>query len=62
MELVNSDMTTEVRTMAGAGTPEETLARAEAVQLARERLAQNVAPLLAIEALALSLRPARRDD
>lgn len=62
VELVNSDMTTEVRTMAGAGTPEETLARAEAVQLARERLAQNVAPLLAIEALALSLRPARRDD
>ncbi|MEZ0165523.1 DNA polymerase III subunit delta' [Kineococcus sp. LSe6-4] len=61
VELVNSDMTTEVRAMAAAGPPEETLRRADAVQLARERLAQNVAPLLAIEALALSLRPARHD-
>jgi DNA polymerase-3 subunit delta' len=62
VELVNADMTTEVRAMASAGPPEETLRRADAVQLARERLAQNVAPLLAIEALALSLRPSRRDD
>ncbi|WP_432561554.1 DNA polymerase III subunit delta' [Kineococcus sp. SYSU DK003] len=61
VELVNSDMTGEVRTMAEAGTAEETLRRTDAVQLARERLTQNVAPLLAIEALALSLRPSGRD-
>jgi DNA polymerase-3 subunit delta' len=56
VDLVNSDMTGEIRAMAEGSTPEDTLRRADAVQLARERLAQNVAPLLAIEALALSLR------
>ncbi|MGI4893707.1 MAG: DNA polymerase III subunit delta' [Janthinobacterium lividum] len=59
VDLVNSDMTADVRSMAAACTPEETLRQSDAVQLARERLGQNVAPLLAIEALALSLRRPR---
>jgi DNA polymerase III subunit delta' len=62
VDLVNSDLTAEIRKLAQAGTAEDTLRRADAVQLARERLVQNVAPLLAIEALALSLRPGRTDD
>jgi len=60
VDLVNADMAGDVRDMARAATPEETLRKADAVNLARERLGQNVAPLLAIEALALSLRPSDR--
>ncbi|WP_432521729.1 DNA polymerase III subunit delta' [Kineococcus sp. SYSU DK006] len=60
VDLVNSDMTADVRAMAEQSTPEDVLRRADAVQLARERLAQNVAPLLAVEALALQLRSPRR--
>lgn len=62
VDLVNADMTAEVRAMAERSTPQETLRRTDAVQLARERLAQNVAPLLAVEALALSLRPPARSS
>ncbi|WP_432491711.1 DNA polymerase III subunit delta' [Kineococcus gypseus] len=57
VDLVNPDVAQDVHAMADACTPEETLRRADAVALARERLGQNVAPLLAVEALALSLRP-----
>lgn len=60
VDLVNSDMAGDVRDTARTSTPEETLRKADAVNLARERLGQNVAPLLAIEALALSLRPSGR--
>ena len=39
-------------------TPEETVRRMDAIGLARERIAANVAPLLAVEALMVGLRPA----
>ncbi|WP_432536688.1 DNA polymerase III subunit delta' [Kineococcus arenarius] len=59
VDLVNSDVAGDVRELAAASTPEETLRRADAVALARRRLGQNVAPLLAVEALALELRTRR---
>ena len=60
VELVNGDMAGGVRALAGASTPEDTLRRTDAVQLARERLQQNVSPVLAVEAMALELRPSAR--
>ncbi|WP_432484407.1 DNA polymerase III subunit delta' [Kineococcus esterisolvens] len=57
VDLVNPDVAADVRAMAADSSAEETLRRADAVALARRRLGQNVAPLLAVEALALSLRP-----
>ncbi|MFB9377541.1 DNA polymerase III subunit delta' [Kineococcus gynurae] len=56
VDLVNGDLAALVRAAAAAGTPEDTVRRTDAVQLARERLGQNVAPLLAVEAMALALR------
>ena len=44
------------RDLAGASQPEQTLHRIDAVALARQRLAGNVAPLLALEAMFMSLR------
>jgi len=41
--------------MAAAATPQDSLRRMEAIGLARERIAANVAPLLAVEALMVSL-------
>lgn len=54
--LVNTDVERDVRTVAGATTAERTLQRLDAVTACREQLAGNVAPLLAVEALTLSLR------
>ena len=59
-ELVNLDVVPEIRSTAEAGTGTVTLALLDAVQTARTRIAGNVPPLLAIEALlsriAVSLR------
>ena len=59
-ELVNLDVVPEIRAAAEAGTGTVTLALLDAVQTARTRIAGNVPPLLAIEALlariAVSLR------
>ncbi|WP_114853549.1 DNA polymerase III subunit delta' [Brachybacterium sp. YJGR34] len=59
-ELVNVDVSREIDEVAGAGSAHVTLDLLEAVQEARRRIAGNVPPLLAIEALlariALSLR------
>ena len=60
VELVNGDMAGGVRALAGSSTPEDTLRRTDAVQLARERLQQNISPVLAVEAMALELRPSAR--
>ena len=37
--------------------PEQTVRRMDAIGVARERLEGNVAPLLALEAMAIALRP-----
>ncbi|CNE79177.1 DNA polymerase III%2C delta'' subunit [Mycobacterium tuberculosis] len=55
-ELVNVDLGPELRTAARNGRPEDTLRRLDAIMACRERLAANVNPLLAVEALTLALR------
>ena len=55
VELVNPEQ--DVQRLAGEGTPEQTLRRMDAIGEARTRLAGNVAPLLAMEAMAVALRP-----
>ncbi|NCD19597.1 MAG: DNA polymerase III subunit delta' [Actinobacteria bacterium] len=56
-ELVNADVEDRVRGLAARSTPEQTLRRMDAIGEARTRLAANVAPLLAVEAMLIALRP-----
>jgi len=55
---VHADRAPQARALAGASTPEATLRRIEAVLEARRAIAANVAPLLAVESMALALRAA----
>jgi len=55
VELVNVDLAATVQRLAQASTPEATLRRIEAVLACREAVDLNVAPLLAVEAMALGL-------
>lgn len=55
VELVNADLEESLSALAAASTPETTLRRIEAVLAAREAIDANVAPLLAVEAMAVSL-------
>ena len=57
VELVNVEHEASVRALADASTSVQTLRRMDAVGQARTRLAGNVAPLLAVEAMAVALRP-----
>ncbi|GAA2116149.1 DNA polymerase III subunit delta' [Actinomadura alba] len=57
VDLVNADRGRELHEMAAKGTPEATLRRLEAIMQCRERLEANVNPLLAVEAMAMALRP-----
>ena len=57
VELVNSEHAGTVRALARDSTPEQTVRRMDAVGQARERLDGNVAPLLALEAMTVALRP-----
>jgi DNA polymerase-3 subunit delta' len=54
--LVHGDLAQDAATIARATTPESTLRRIDAVLACREALDGNVAPLLAVEAMALALR------
>ncbi len=54
--LVNEDLAGEVRKVAQAMAPEQLLAAMDAIGTARERIAANVPPLLALEAMTISLR------
>jgi DNA polymerase III subunit delta' len=56
VDLVNEESRTSIDRLADASTPESTLRRMEAVVAAREALDANAAPLLALEAMTLSLR------
>ena len=56
VELVNEEVRPSIDRLATASTPESTLRRMEAVVAAREALEANAAPLLALEAMTLSLR------
>lgn len=56
-ELINEDLADTIDVLAYESTVEQTLARVDAIDLARQRINANVAPLLALEAMAISLRP-----
>ena len=55
VELANTDRVDDLRQLAGKSGPESTLRRLEAIMRCRERLTMNVAPLLAVEELTISL-------
>jgi DNA polymerase-3 subunit delta' len=55
-EPVHDDQYASVRRVAATGSPEATLRRIEAVLECRRAVERNVAPLLAVEAMAVSLR------
>ncbi len=57
VDLVNSDLEEEVRSVAAESTSVQTLRRMDAIGEARQRLEGNVAPLLAVEAMLVALRP-----
>ncbi|MEV7864616.1 DNA polymerase III subunit delta' [Streptomyces sp. NPDC088124] len=54
--LANADVQDALERVARASTPERTLRRIEAIVACRQALDRNVAPLLAVEAMAVSLR------
>ena len=56
IDLVNQDALAAVQQLAQAMSPEELLHAIDAIGTARERIGLNVNPLLALEAMALSLR------
>lgn len=60
VDLVNAELAVEIDRLARGSSPEETVRRMDAIGLARERIGANVAPLLAVEALMVELRPVRR--
>ncbi|NCD16525.1 MAG: DNA polymerase III subunit delta' [Actinobacteria bacterium] len=57
VDLVNADVGEAVHALAARSTAEQTLRRMDAIGEARVRLAANVAPLLAVEAMLIALRP-----
>lgn len=56
VDVANVDVERDVRAVAAASTPERSLQRIDAILHCREAIAGNVAPLLAVEAMALTLR------
>ncbi|GII08896.1 DNA polymerase III subunit delta' [Planomonospora parontospora subsp. parontospora] len=59
VELANDDRRAELDTLARSSSPEDTLRRIDAIMLCRRRLAANVNPQMAVEAMTLSLRSPR---
>jgi DNA polymerase-3 subunit delta' len=57
VDLVNAELAETVRSLAADSTPEQTVRRMDSIGVARTRLAGNVAPLLALEAMTIALRP-----
>jgi len=55
VELANGDREADLRQVAAASSPESTLRHLQAIMRCRERLTLNVAPLLAVEEMTLSL-------
>ncbi|WIK64377.1 DNA polymerase III subunit delta' [Gleimia hominis] len=55
MDLINVDLSNQVESMAGRTDASRTLARMNAIDRARERMAANVPPLLVLESLLVSL-------
>jgi DNA polymerase III subunit delta' len=55
VELANADRADDLRRIASRSAPEVTLRRIQAIMRCRERLTFNVAPLLAVEEMTISL-------
>ncbi len=55
VDLINADLAPAVTSVATGSTPESTLRRIEAILGCRSALEENVAPLLAVEAMTLAL-------
>jgi DNA polymerase-3 subunit delta' len=55
VELANGDREADLRKVAALSVPESSLRRLQAIMHCRERLTLNVAPLLAVEEMTLSL-------
>lgn len=56
VELTNEDRRREIEALARGSSPEDTLRRTRAIMKCRERLAANVNPQIAVEAMTLALR------
>jgi DNA polymerase-3 subunit delta' len=56
IRLVNQDVTEQIRQLARVLSPEQLLGCMDAIGTARERIGANVHPLLALEAMAISLQ------
>lgn len=56
LELVNTEIGGELKKLAGASSPEQTLETLDAIAIARRRIESNVAPALALEAMLISAR------
>ncbi|MBB5963751.1 DNA polymerase III subunit delta' [Planomonospora venezuelensis] len=56
VELAGADRRADLDALARSSAPEETLRRIDAIMLCRRRLAANVNPQMAVEAMTLSLR------
>ena len=54
---MTAELAETVRSLAADSTPEQTVRRMDSIGVARTRLGGNVAPLLALEAMAIALRP-----
>ncbi len=57
IDVVNAEHEDQVRAVAAGSRPDQTVHRMDAIGLARTRLSGNVAPLLAVEAMTIALRP-----
>ncbi|GII89243.1 DNA polymerase III subunit delta [Sphaerisporangium siamense] len=55
VELSAGDRTADITALASSSTPEDTLRRIDAIMLCRDRLAANVNPQIAVEALTIAL-------
>ncbi|MDR2987821.1 MAG: DNA polymerase III subunit delta' [Nocardiopsaceae bacterium] len=55
VELANGDHISDVRSVASSSVPDATFRRIQAIMRCRERLTLNVAPLLAVEEMTISL-------
>ena len=62
VDLVNEDSVDVVRALAAMRTPEQLLQAMEAVGEARDRINLNVAPLLALEAMTITVMSGNAAD
>ena len=60
-ELINAELRRDIEQFGGRTTPEQTIRRIDAIAACREAIEANVAPLLALEAMTVSLFEGRND-